>query len=287
MATARLGIIGGSGFYDMGGLTETEEIRIDTPFGEPSDAYLVGMLEGLEVAFLPRHGRGHRISPTNLNVKANIWGFKSLGVEAIVSVSAVGSLKEEIRPLDVVVPDQFFDRTRLRATSYFDETGLVVHVGMAEPFCPALSALVADAAGEAGAAVHRGGTYLCIEGPQFSTGAESHAFRSWGMDIIGMTAVPEVRMAREAEIHYATFAMATDYDVWKGEPVSVEMVVANLGKNVEMGKSAVRLLARKLDDLEDGCECRQALENAIMSDAGQASPELKKKYDLLIGKYLR
>ncbi len=286
MATAKLGIVGGSGFYDMDGLTGSEEIRIETPFGEPSDAYIVGVLEGIEVAFLPRHGRGHRISPTNLNVKANIWGFKSLGVEAIVSVSAVGSLKEEIRPLDVVVPDQFFDRTRLRATSFFDEADLVVHAGMAEPFCPALSALVAEAATAAGASVHRGGAYLCIEGPQFSTVAESHAFRSWGMDIIGMTAVPEVRMAREAEMHYATFAMATDYDVWKGEPVTVEMVIANLGKNVEMGKSAVRLLARKLNDLEDGCGCRNALENAIMSDTSSIPPELRKKFDLLIGKYV-
>ena len=286
MATAKLGIVGGSGFYGMDGLTGSEEIRVETPFGEPSDAYIVGVLEGIEVAFLPRHGRGHRISPTNLNAKANIWGFKSLGVEAIVSVSAVGSLKEEIRPLDVVVPDQFFDRTRLRATSFFDEAGLVVHAGMAVPFCPALSALVAEAATEAGASVHRGGAYLCIEGPQFSTVAESHAFRSWGMDIIGMTAVPEVRMAREAEIHYATFAMATDYDVWKGEPVTVEMVIANLGKNVEMGKSAVRLLARKLNDLEDGCGCRNALQNAIMSDTSSIPPELKKKFDLLIGKYV-
>ena len=286
MAAAKLGIIGGSGFYDMDGLTGVEEVTIDTPFGEPSDAYVVGVLEGLEVAFLPRHGRGHRISPTNLNAKANIWGFKSLGVEAIVSVSAVGSLKEEIRPLDVVVPDQFFDRTRLRATSYFDETGLVVHAGMAEPFCPALSALVAESATEAGASVHRGGAYLCIEGPQFSTAAESHAFRSWGMDVIGMTAVPEVRMAREAELNYATFAMATDYDVWKGEPVSVEMVIANLGENVDMGKSAVRLLARKLNNLEDGCECRNALENAIISDTSLIPPELKKKFDLLIGKYV-
>ena len=284
MATVKLGIVGGSGFYDMDGLTGSEEIRIETPFGDPSDAYIVGALEGIEVAFLPRHGRGHRISPTNLNAKANIWGFKSLGVEAIVSVSAVGSLKEEIRPLDVVVPDQFFDRTRLRATSFFDEAGLVVHAGMAEPFCPALSALVAEAATEAGASVHR--AYLCIEGPQFSTVAESHAFRGWGMDIIGMTAVPEVRMAREAEMHYATFAMATDYDVWKGEPVTVEMVIANLSKNVEMGKSAVRLLARKLNDLEDGCGCRNALENAIMSDTSSIPPELKKKFNLLIGKYV-
>ena len=286
MATVKLGIVGGSGFYDMDGLTGSEEIRIETPFGDPSDAYIVGALEGIEVAFLPRHGRGHRISPTNLNAKANIWGFKSLGVEAIVSVSAVGSLKEEIRPLDVVVPDQFFDRTRLRATSFFDEAGLVVHAGMAEPFCPALSALVAEAATAAGASVHRGGAYLCIEGPQFSTVAESHAFRGWGMDIIGMTAVPEVRMAREAEMHYATFAMATDYDVWKGEPVTVEMVIANLSKNVEMGKSAVRLLARKLNDLEDGCGCRNALENAIMSDTSSIPPELKKKFNLLIGKYV-
>lgn len=286
MATAKLGIIGGSGFYDMEGLTGVEEVVAETPFGEPSDAYRVGALEGLEVAFLPRHGRGHLISPTNLNSKANIWGFKSLGVDAIVSVSAVGSLREEIRPLDVVVPDQFFDRTRNRATSFFDAPGLVVHTGMAEPFCPALSALVADAAEGAGASVHRGGAYVCIEGPQFSTVAESEAFRGWGMSVIGMTAVPEVRLAREAELHYATFAMATDYDVWKGEPVTVEMVIANLGKNVEMAKAAVRALASNLREMENTCGCRNALENSIMSDTGLMPEAVKEQYDLLIGKYV-
>ncbi|MDP6348577.1 MAG: S-methyl-5'-thioadenosine phosphorylase [Chloroflexota bacterium] len=286
MATAKLGIIGGSGFYDMEGLTGVEEAVVETPFGDPSDAYRIGMLEGLEVAFLPRHGRGHLISPTNLNSKANIWGFKSLGVDSIVSVSAVGSLKEEIRPLDVVVPDQFFDRTRNRATSYFDASGLVVHTGMAEPFCPVLSALVADAAEGAGASVHRGGAYVCIEGPQFSTVAESEVFRGWGMSVIGMTAVPEVRLAREAELHYATFAMATDYDVWKGEPVTVEMVIANLGKNVAMAKSAVRALAANLREMENACGCRSALENSIISDTGLMPDAVKKQYELLIGKYV-
>jgi 5'-methylthioadenosine phosphorylase len=286
MATAKLGIIGGSGFYDMEGLTGVEEVVVETPFGDPSDAYRVGMLEGLAVAFLPRHGRGHLISPTNLNSRANIWGFKSLGVDAIVSVSAVGSLKEEIRPLDVVVPDQFFDRTRNRVTSFFDAPGLVVHTGMAEPFCPALSALVADAAEGAGASVHHGGAYVCIEGPQFSTVAESEVFRGWGMSVIGMTAVPEVRLAREAELHYATFAMATDYDVWKGEPVTVEMVIANLGKNVEMAKSAVRALAANLREMENACDCRNALENSIISDTGLMPDEVRKQYELLIGKYV-
>ncbi len=286
MATAKLGIIGGSGFYDMEGLTGVEEVVVETPFGDPSDAYRMGMLEGLEVAFLPRHGRGHLISPTNLNSKANIWGFKSLGVDSIVSVSAVGSLKEEIRPLDVVVPDQFFDRTRNRATSFFDAPGLVVHTGMAEPFCPVLSGLVADAAEGAGASVHRGGAYVCIEGPQFSTVAESEVFRAWGMSVIGMTAVPEVRLAREAELHYATFAMATDYDVWKGEPVTVEMVIANLGKNVEMAKAAVRALAANRRDMEKVCGCRNALENSIISDTGLMPDAVKKRYELLIGKYV-
>ncbi len=286
MATAKLGIIGGSGFYDMEGLTGVEEVVVETPFGDPSDAYRVGMLEGLEVAFLPRHGRGHLISPTNLNSKANIWGFKSLGVDAIVSVSAVGSLKEEIRPLDVVVPDQFFDRTRNRATSFFDVPGLVVHMGMAEPFCPALSALVADAAEGAGASVHRGGAYVCMEGPQFSTVTESEVFRGWGMSVIGMTAVPEVRLAREAELHYATFAMATDYDVWKGEPVTVAMVIANLGKNVEMAKSAVRALAANLGEMGKVCGCCNALENSIISDTGLMPDAVKKRYELLIGKYV-
>ena len=247
---------------------------------------MLGDLEGVSVAFLPRHGQGHRIPPTNLNVKANIWGLKSLGVEYVVSVSAVGSMKEEIRPLDVVVPDQLFDRTRARDTTFFNDPGLVVHVGFAEPFCPSLSLITADAAESAGARVHRGGTYICIEGPQFSTKAESQIFRGWGVDVIGMTAIPEAKMAREAEMHYATLAMATDYDVWKGESVSVEMVVANVTKNVDVAKSAVRRVVGNIGKFDESCGCQTALESAIMTNSDAISDELRSKHDLLIGKYL-
>lgn len=283
---ARLGIIGGSGFYGMDGLTNTRSTSLDTPFGSPSADYVIGDLDGQPVAFLPRHGDGHTIPPTNLNVKANIWGFKSLGVEWLVSVSAVGSMREEIKPLDVVVPDQLFDRTRERDTTFFNEAGLVVHVSFAEPFCPTLGSLVASSAAAAGATVHRGGTYICIEGPQFSTRAESKIFRGWGVDVIGMTAIPEAKMAREAEMHYATLAMSTDYDVWKGETVSIEMVVANLGKNVEMAKSAVRGLAQHVVDLDESCGCQIALRTAIMTRPEKIPAELRAKHELLIGKYL-
>ena len=285
-AAARLGVIGGSGFYEMEGLTNVRTLTVDTPFGSPSGDYVTGELDGLPVAFLPRHGEGHAIPPTALNVKANIWGFKSLGVEWLVSISAVGSMKEEIEPLHVVVPDQLFDRTRERDTTFFNEPGLVIHIGFADPFCPMLSGLVAGSAEAAGATVHRGGTYICIEGPQFSTQAESKIFRGWGVDVIGMTAIPEAKMAREAELHYATLAMSTDYDVWKGEPVSVEMVIQNLGKNVEMAKSAVRGLARKLADFDDACGCQTALRMAIMTRPDKIPAELRQKHDLLIGKYL-
>ena len=285
-AAARLGVIGGSGFYEMEGLTNVRTVTVDTPFGNPSGDYVTGELDGLPVAFLPRHGEGHAIPPTALNVKANIWGFKSLGVEWLVSISAVGSMKEEIEPLHVVVPDQLFDRTRERDTTFFNEPGLVIHIGFADPFCPMLSGLVAGSAEAAGATVHRGGTYICIEGPQFSTQAESKIFRGWGVDVIGMTAIPEAKMAREAELHYATLAMSTDYDVWKGEPVSVEMVIQNLGKNVEMAKSAVRGLARKLADFDDACGCQTALRMAIMTRPDKIPAELRQKHDLLIGKYL-
>ena len=285
-AAARLGVIGGSGFYEMEGLTNVRTVTVDTPFGSPSGDYVTGELDGLPVAFLPRHGEGHAIPPTALNVKANIWGFKSLGVEWLVSISAVGSMKEEIEPLHVVVPDQLFDRTRERDTTFFNEPGLVIHIGFADPFCPMLSGLVAGSAEAAGATVHRGGTYICIEGPQFSTQAESKIFRGWGVDVIGMTAIPEAKMAREAELHYATLAMSTDYDVWKGEPVSVEMVIQNLGKNVEMAKSAVRGLARKLADFDDACGCQTTLRMAIMTRPDKIPAELRQKHDLLIGKYL-
>ena len=249
LAAARLGVIGGSGFYEMEGLTNVRTVTVETPFGSPSGDYVTGELDGLPVAFLPRHGEGHAIPPTALNVKANIWGFKSLGVRWLVSISAVGSMKEEIEPLHVVVPDQLFDRTRERDTTFFNEAGLVVHIGFADPFCPTLSGLVAGSAEAAGATVHRGGTYICIEGPQFSTQAESEIFRGWGVDVIGMTAIPEAKMAREAELHYATLAMSTDYDVWKGEPVSVEMVVQKPRQergHGQVGSPGTRAKARRL-----------------------------------------
>ena len=281
---ARVGIIGGSGLYDVEGIAELQEVRLETPFGPPSDAYVVGTFRGQRVAFLPRHGRGHRISPSELNSRANVFGFKLLGVERLVSVSAVGSMKEEIRPLDIVVPDQLFDRTRLRQNTFFGN-GLVAHVGIADPFCPPLSATLAGAAERAGARVHRGGTYVCIEGPQFSTKAESRIYRSWGVDVIGMTALPEAKLAREAELCYAVIALATDYDVWHGEPVTVDMVVANLLKNVDTAK---RILGEAVADLDAPrtCACGDALRDAIMTRHDLIPSDLKRDLAPLIGRYV-
>lgn len=285
---ARIGIIGGSGFYDLDGIHDLHEVHVETPFGDPSDALTIGQLEGVEVAFLPRHGRGHRIPPTRVNSRANVWALKSLGVQWVLSVSAVGSMREEIRPLDVVVPDQLIDRTRLRPTSFFDEAGLAVHVGMADPFCPVLAHIVSEAAQAAGATVHRDGTYVCIEGPQFSTKAESRLFRSWGVDVIGMTALPEARMAREAELHYAIMAMSTDYDVWheSEQPVTAEMVIANVMKNVAMSKRAVLGAIPAIERAKVTCGCESALATAIISAREAISPEQRKKHELLVGKYL-
>jgi 5'-methylthioadenosine phosphorylase len=263
---ALLGIIGGSGLYEMRGLEAKREVRIDTPFGEPSDAYVTGQIEGRNVAFLPRHGRGHRISPSELNFRANIHGFKALGADAIVSVSAVGSLREQIHPGHVVVPDQFIDRTRGRIATYFGG-GVVAHVSFADPFCAPLSALLIDAAKEAGATVHRGGTYVCMEGPQFSTRAESHLYRSWGGDVIGMTNLQEAKLAREAEICFTTLAMATDFDCWRSEDADVAItdVLAVLSANADLARLTVATVAAALDD-ERVCSCRLALENAVITD---------------------
>ena len=286
---AGIGIIGGTGFYQMPGLENAREARIATPYGEPSDALLLGSIDGVEVAFLSRHGRGHRVSPSALNARANIWALKSIGVEWVLSVSAVGSMREEIRPLDVVIPDQLIDRTRLRPTSFFDEPGLVVHVGMADPFCPTLSAIIAEAAEAAGARVHRGGTYVCIEGPQFSTKAESRLFRSWGVDVIGMTALPEARLAREAELCYATMAMSTDYDVWHEveEAVTADMIVANLAKNVALSQRAVRAAVPRIAAARRACPCAHALETAIVTAPEAVSQEARTRHHLLVGKYLQ
>lgn len=287
---ATLAIIGGSGLYAMEGLSDREEVSVTTPFGAPSDLITLGTLEGARVAFLPRHGRGHRLSPSEVPSRANIYALKSLGVERIISVSAVGSLREDYAPLDLVIPDQLFDRTKFRPASFF-EHGIVAHVAFADPFCPDLSATLATGAAKlSNVRTHRGGTYLCIEGPQFSTKAESRVYRQWGADIIGMTAIPEAKLAREAEICYATIACVTDYDVWHETetPVTVEMVVANLTRNIASAQSIIREVARALpaDRAAAACSCATALEHAIMTDHALLTTELRERYRLLIGRYV-
>ena len=284
-ARARVGIIGGSGFYNMPGLGDRREIEVDTPFGSPSDQLVVGNLDDVEVAFLPRHGRGHRIPPSALNVRANIWALKSLGVEWVLAVSAVGSMREEIRPLDVVIPDQLIDRTRQRPSTFFDEPGLVAHVGMANPLCPELRGVAADAVRGASGTVHRGGTYICIEGPQFSTRAESELYRSWGVHVIGMTALPEARLAREAELCYAVMAMATDYDVWHAseEPVTAEMVVRNLAANAELARRAVQTAVPAAVEQHRTCDCASALASAIVTEPDAMSESVRERLSLLVG----
>lgn len=284
---ARAAIIGGSGFYDMEGLTDIEEVRIDTPFGPPSDTIVIGKLEGTGVAFLPRHGTGHRILPSDLPAQANIYALKTLGVEFILSISAVGSLREEIEPLHMVVPDQLIDRTRGRRSTFFGD-GLVAHISMAEPFCPNLRQVVSGAAEEAGARVHRDGTYVVMEGPAFSTRAESHLYRSWGGSVIGMTALPEAKLAREAEICYAILACSTDYDCWHEteEAVTTEMIVANLLKNVEVSRAAARLALTRLP-AERTCPCANALQSALLTSFDIVPDETKRKLDPIIGKYVR
>ena len=286
MPQAKLGVIGGSGLYHIEGLGEVEEVRVKTPFGEPSDTITVGTLEGVRVAFLPRHGRGHRLLPSELPVKANIYALKSLGVERIISVSAVGSLKEDIRPLDFVIPDQLIDRTRGRAHTFFGG-GLVVHVPFAEPFCPELSQVLHQATVGEGAQVHRGGTMVVIEGPFFSTRAESFLYRSWGADIIGMTALPEAKLAREAEICYATLAAVTDYDCWHQEyaSVTIEMVISHLQKNVDRAQRVLRKLVKRLPEAR-GCSCGQALKNSIVTDPRAIPPRLRRDLAFLLDKYL-
>jgi 5'-methylthioadenosine phosphorylase len=281
-----IGIIGGSGLYEMEGITHLREERVTTPFGDPSDAYILGRLDGHAVAFLARHGRGHRLLPSELNFRANIYGFKVLGVQWIISASAVGSMREEIRPSDIVVPDQFFDRTRARVSTFFGD-GVVAHVSFADPVCPDLSDLLYRAGRDLGARMHKGGTYLCMEGPQFSTRAESRIYRSWGVDVIGMTNLQEAKLSREAEVCYATMALVTDYDVWheaEGD-VTVEKVIAILHKNVATAKGIVRGVIPKIRP-ERSCGCASALKDAIIT-APQAIPEAaKKKLWPLIGKYL-
>ncbi len=288
MTTATIGIIGGSGLYQMPELKDIEEIRIETPFGNPSDAFILGTLEGVRVAFLPRHGRGHLFSPTELPFRANIYAMKLLGVERILSASAVGSLQEQYAPLDMVIPDQFFDRTRARAReSTFFGDGIVAHVTFAHPVCGALGDVLEKSCGAAGVKVHRGGTYLCMEGPAFSTKAESNVYRSWGMDVIGMTNLQEAKLAREAEICYATLALVTDYDCWheSHDAVSVETVIEYLNKNVRNAQNVIRKAVKSLRDQPRGCACGSALKSAIFT-APELWPEATtKKLEAIIRKY--
>ena len=282
----RIGIIGGSGLYDMARLTDREERAIETPFGPPSAPYVVGTLQGRRVAFLARHGVGHRILPSELNFRANIFGMKKLGIEWIVSASAVGSLQERYRPQDIVVPDQFLDRTRGRIGTFFGR-GLAAHVSLAHPVCPALSRLAGDAASRVGATVHRGGTYLCMEGPQFSTLAESRLYRSWNMDVIGMTNLQEAKLAREAEICFATLALVTDYDCWHPDhdQVTVEMVIETLQTNAATAQKTIADLVSRLP-IERGCECASALATAIITRPEAIPPETRAELAPIVGRYL-
>ena len=288
----RIGVIGGSGVYQMEALQDVREITLDTPFGSPSDAYISGVLDGTPVVFLARHGRGHRISPTQLNARANIWGFKALGVEYLISISACGSLQEQIAPGHIVVPDQLFDRTHQRALSFFDDPaagagGLVVHVSLADPFCPFLSDVCFAAVQETGNTVHKGGVFITIEGPRFSTKGESRIFRQWGCSIIGMTAVPEAGLAREAGMSYATMAHVTDYDVWHEteEPVTVDAVIRVLRHNAEAAKAAVRNAVRLLAAAGPSPQA-DALKDAIITDRSRIPAQTKKRLEMLIGRYL-
>jgi 5'-methylthioadenosine phosphorylase len=281
----RIGVIGGSGLYAMDGLRVDEERRIDTPWGEPSDAFILGELDGRRVAFLARHGRGHRLSPSELNFRANIYGFKSLGVETILSLSAVGSLKEEHKPLDFVIVDQFVDRTRGRISTFFGE-GLVAHVGFGDPICLNLAGTLHKAAGNAGIHAKLGGTYLCMEGPAFSTKAESNLYRSWGMDVIGMTNLQEAKLAREAEICYSTVAMVTDYDCWHPDHdhVTVQQIIATLVQNAENAAKVVAEAVRIMPS-QRSCKCVQTLAHAIITDKKTVPPATLEKLRLLVGKY--
>jgi 5'-methylthioadenosine phosphorylase len=286
MPEARIGIIGGSGLYKMEGMTEVEKVKIRTPFGEPSDAIILGNLEGVRVAFLPRHGEGHRISPSELPAKANIYALKSLGVERIISVNAVGSLKDEIKPLDLVIPDQLIDCTKGRDSTFFT-AGIVGHVSLANPFCPLLSQISFAASTKVGAKIHKGGTYLVMEGPQFSTKAESQLYRSWGADVVGMTALPEAKLAREAEICYVALAFVTDYDCWHPsyESVTAEMILTNLRKGIDTVKRILKLLLPSIPQKRD-CACATALKYAIATEKKYIPKEKKKELGLIIGKYL-
>ncbi|MBP1604704.1 MAG: mtnP [Acidobacteria bacterium] len=283
----RIGIIGGSGLYDMADLTDREDVQVSTPFGDPSGPYVTGTLRGQRVAFLARHGVGHRLMPSELNFRANIHGLKQLGVEWILSASAVGSLKEDYAPLDLLLPDQFFDRTKGRVSTFFGH-GLVAHVSFAHPVCPMLHGLAYEAARASGARVHRGGTYVCMEGPQFSTKAESMLYRSWGMDVIGMTNLQEAKLAREAEMCYVTIALVTDYDCWHPDHdhVTVEMVIANLTQNARMAQKVIASAVERLP-VNRTCECGHALATAVITRPDAVPAQARRDLDLLVGRYLK
>jgi 5'-methylthioadenosine phosphorylase len=287
MEKAQIGIIGGSGLYQMDGLTDVREISVETPFGKPSDNFILGTLEGSRVAFLARHGRGHRLMPSELPFRANIYAMKLLGVERVISASAVGSLQERYAPMDIVIPDQFFDRTLGRVSTFFDE-GVVAHISFAHPVCESLGGLLAGVGDSAGINIHRGGTYLCMEGPAFSTLAESRLYRSWGMDVIGMTNLQEAKLAREAEICYSTMALVTDYDCWHPDhdAVTVEMIIEYLNKNSANAQLIIRDAVRRLATTPRDCKCGGALRHAILTQSAVIPAETKKKLAAIIGKYV-
>jgi 5'-methylthioadenosine phosphorylase len=282
----QIGIIGGSGLYNMEELSNVSTVTLDTPFGHPSDEYVIGSLGDVRVAFLPRHGRGHRLTPSEVNYRANIYGFKQLRASHIISVTAVGSLREDIQPLDIVIPDQFFDRTRGRESTFFGD-GLVAHIAFAQPICPDLASLLHETAVATGVTTHKGGTLVCMEGPAFSTRAESNLYRQWGMDIIGMTSLQEAKLSRETEICYAALALVTDYDCWHEDEseVTVKTVLQNLNKNISHAKRIIQNIVPKIPEKRD-CLCATALENAIMTDLNAIPKKTREKLGLIINKYL-
>ncbi|MGD9049919.1 MAG: S-methyl-5'-thioadenosine phosphorylase, partial [Anaerolineae bacterium] len=280
MSEVKLAVIGGSGVYDMEALTDVEERHVSTPFGDPSDTIVIGTLSGKRIAFLPRHGRGHRLTPTEVPYRANIWALKSLGVERIISISACGSMKEKYPPRHIVIPDQIYDNTKKRDYSFFGD-GLVAHIGIADPFCPHLSQILSEAVSQAGGTVHMGGTFIVIEGPRFSTRGESNIYRSWGIDIIGMTAVPEAQLAREAEICYATVAMSTDYDCWHEthEDVTVEAILETMAANIGQARRLIAAAAPRIGP-DRGCPCKDALRYAIITDPSRIPARTRERLGL-------
>jgi 5'-methylthioadenosine phosphorylase len=287
MSKAEIGIIGGSGLYNMPGIQRVRQVRVATPFGKPSETFLLGELEGREVAFLSRHGRGHVLMPSEINFRANLYALKKLGVTRIISVSAVGSLREELKPLDMVLPAQFFDRTTNRPSTFFGG-GIVAHISFADPVCPVLVDVLSQACASSGVNCHRGGTYICMQGPAFSTKAESATYRAWGMDVVGMTNLQEAKLAREAEICYATLAMVTDYDCWHPahDAVTVDQIIDYLTRNAQKAQKIIRAAVRQMPK-ERSCKCGSALAHAILTDPKKIPPQVRKKLALLLGRYLK